>query len=72
MVLLHGEITAFIIGLIMNWRENDIPYVLVLVWAFAGIGVSQADTALVAMAAWTTAAVLALVLVSRPLIKRFV
>ena len=65
-------ITALIIGLIMNWRENDTPYVLVLVWAFAGIGVSQADTALVAMAAWTTAAVLALALVSRHLIKRFV
>jgi len=64
-------ITALIIGLIMNWRENDIPYVLVLVWAFAGIGVSQADTALVAMTAWTAAAILFITLISRPLIKRF-
>ena len=64
-------ITALIIGLIMNWREKDFPFVLVLVWAFAGIGVSQAETALVAITAWTAVAVLVIALISRPMIKRF-
>ena len=64
-------ITALIIGLIMNWREKDFPFVLVLAWAFAGIGVSQAETALVAMTAWTAVAVLVIAMISRPMIKRF-
>jgi hypothetical protein len=51
---------ATILGLLMAWREYDIPYVLVLVWAFWGIAVSQADTALVATSAQVTAGLLAL------------
>ncbi len=54
---------ATILGLLMAWRENDIPYLLVLVWAFWGIAVSQADTALVATSAQITAGILALAVV---------
>jgi hypothetical protein len=51
---------ASLLGLLMAWRESDPFYVLVLVWAFIGIAVSQADTALVVNAAW--AGVIALIL----------
>jgi hypothetical protein len=50
---------AGVLGLLMAWREMDPPYVLVLVWAFIGITVSQLDTQLVVNAAWTAVAVLA-------------
>ena len=50
---------ASLLGLLMIWRENDTPYLLVLVWAFIGITVSQAPTAIVTTAAWTAVAVLA-------------
>lgn len=49
---------AGLLGLLMAWRENDIAYVLVLIWAFIGITVSQFDTSLVVNAAWTAVAVL--------------
>ncbi|MCJ7625310.1 MAG: hypothetical protein MUO76_17570, partial [Anaerolineaceae bacterium] len=52
-----------VLGLLMLWRENDIPYVLVLVWAFVGIAVSQANTALVANTAWFASALLALMVI---------
>jgi hypothetical protein len=42
----------------MLWRENDVAYVLVLVWAFIGIAKSQADTALVANATRITSGIL--------------
>ena len=50
---------ASLLGLIMAWRENDSPYLLVLIWAFVGITASQADTQLVVYGAWTAVAVLA-------------
>ena len=62
-------IVATALGLLMRWRENDLLYVLVLVWAFVGIAVSQADTALVANSAWATSALLALAIVVIPIIK---
>jgi hypothetical protein len=49
---------ASLLGLIMAWRENDSPYLLVLIWAFIGITVSQADTQLLVNGAWTAVAVL--------------
>lgn len=51
---------ATALGCLMLWREKDIPYVLVLVWAFVGIAISQADTALVANTAWVTSILLVL------------
>ncbi|MGB2963628.1 MAG: hypothetical protein WBB69_06540 [Anaerolineales bacterium] len=49
---------ASLLGLLMIWRENDTPYLLVLVWAFIGITVSQASTAIVTTASWTAVAIL--------------
>ena len=51
---------ATALGLAMLRREQDWAYALVLVWAFAGIAVAQADSTLVANAAWALAAGLAL------------
>jgi hypothetical protein len=49
---------ASLLGLLMIWRENDTPYLLVLVWAFIGITVSQAATAIVTTTAWSAVAIL--------------
>ncbi len=43
---------ASLLGILMAWRENDTPYLLVLVWAFIGITVSQAGSSLVVTSAW--------------------
>ena len=51
---------AFIAGL-MNWRQRDLPFSLVLLWALAGIAVKHAATPFVVWASW---AVFAWVLVS--------
>ncbi len=61
---------ATLIGVLMTWRENDLAYVLVLVWAFVGITVSQADTPLVANTAWAVSGLLVLAAIGLPLIKR--
>jgi benzodiazapine receptor len=53
-------IIALIVGGLMAWRRADWAYLLVFVWAFAGIGVKQADFSLVANAAWTAAVISAL------------
>jgi hypothetical protein len=63
-------VVATILGLLMAWRENDIPYLLVLVWAFWGIAVSQEDTALVATSAQITAGILILAVVITAFRKR--
>jgi hypothetical protein len=56
-------VVATVLGLLMQWRENNMAYVLVLVWALIGIANSQADTALVANTAWVTSALLVLAIV---------
>lgn len=44
-----------IIGSLVALTRGDAAYLLVLVWAFAGIGVKQASAPLVANAAWAAA-----------------
>lgn len=63
-------VIATSLGLLMQWRENDIPFVLVLVWAFAGIANSQADTALVANVAWLTSVLLIVAVIVASFLKR--
>lgn len=58
------------LGLIMLWRENDRIYWLVLVWALAGIAVSQANTSLVANSAWLASALLVLAVIFVPLLRK--
>jgi hypothetical protein len=60
---------ATVLGLLMLWRENDIAYALVLVWAFFGIANSQADTALVANAALIASVILILVIIGVSLVR---
>jgi benzodiazapine receptor len=43
---------AVVLAFLMALRRGDVAYLLVLAWAFAGIGVKQADTPLVSTAAW--------------------
>jgi len=54
----------------MSLTRGDVAYMLVIVWAFAGIGVKHAGTPLVASAAWLTTALVALMLVVGLLSKR--
>jgi hypothetical protein len=46
---------ASLLGFLKAWLENDTPYVMVLIWAFIGITVSQAGASLVVNAAWVSA-----------------
>jgi len=50
---------ASLLGVVMLLRERNAAYALVLVWAFVGIALKQADSALVANAAWVFAGLLA-------------
>lgn len=58
-------VVASLLGLAMAQARRDIGYLLVLVWAFAGIAIKQTSAPLVMSSAWIAAAlVLALVLYS--------
>ena len=50
-------VVAIAVAALMAYSRQDIAYLLVLVWAFIGIGVEQADTAQVANAAYLAAGV---------------
>lgn len=49
---------------VMAWRRRDPAFVLVFVWAYAGIGVAQADTPIVSLLAYALAGVLTLIAVA--------
>jgi hypothetical protein len=56
---------ALVVATFMTLTRGDIAYLLVLAWAFAGIGVKHADNGIVSTASWVaTVIVLILVLVS--------
>ena len=50
-------VVAIAVAALMAYSRQDIAYLLVLVWAFIGIGVEQADTAQVANAAYLAAGI---------------
>jgi len=54
----------------VSLTRGDVAYMLVIVWAFAGIAVKHADTPVVATAAWVTTALTALMLVVGALFRR--
>ena len=73
---LSGEVWAFImllvatiLGLLMLWLFRNVPFSLVLVWAFVGIAQAQSDSMLVSYAALTLAALLLLATIVIPLIQ---
>jgi benzodiazapine receptor len=55
---------GLVLAAAMAFRRHDLVYGLVVIWAFAGIGLKQADTPAVAGAAWVMAALVALALVA--------
>lgn len=48
-------VTASLIGSAMTITRQDAAYLFVMVWSFAGIGIKQAATPLVAVSAWVAA-----------------
>ena len=55
---------------VVSLTRGDIAYMLVIVWAFAGIAVKHTATPLVASAAWAMTAVVAVMLVVGALLSR--
>ena len=53
-------VVAMAVAGLMAYYRQDIVYLLVLIWAFVGIGVEQSDTAQVANAAYMAAAIVAI------------
>jgi hypothetical protein len=65
-MLVVGAGIASAVGL----TRGDVAYMLVIVWAFAGIAVKHAATPVVATAAWVTAALVVVMLVVSALRQR--
>ena len=63
-------VVAGVIAAAVSFSRGDVAYMLVILWAFAGIGVKQGDTAVVAGAAWVLTALMGLVLVAGALLHR--
>jgi len=53
-------VVAIAVAGLMAYYRQDIAYLLVLIWAFIGIGVEQSDTPQVANAAYLAAAIVAI------------
>jgi benzodiazapine receptor len=60
-------VAAFIIASAVAVSRGDVAYMLVIVWAFAGIGVKQAGAPVVSTAAWVMTALAAGMCVLGPL-----
>jgi benzodiazapine receptor len=58
------------LALAMSLLRGDAAYILVLVWAFAAIGVKQSATPLVANAAWVAAAAAGILAILGPILTR--
>jgi hypothetical protein len=56
-------VVATAVAGLMAYDRREIAYLLVLIWAFVGIGFEQADTPAVANAAYVAAAAVALIVV---------
>ncbi len=56
-------VAGIVIASAVSLTRGDVAYMLVIVWAFAGIAVKHASTPVVATAAWVTTALAALMLV---------
>jgi len=54
---------ATLIGSLVSLTRGDIAYMLVLIWAFAGIAIKHTGTPLVAIAAWLAVGLVALLMV---------
>jgi benzodiazapine receptor len=57
-------VTGTAIAAAVSLTRGDVAYVLVIVWAFAGIAVKHADTPVVSITAWVTALIVAATLIA--------
>ena len=62
-MLIAGAVIASAVG----FTRGDVAYMLVIVWAFAGIAIKHATTSLVSVTAWVMAAVVAAMAIVGPL-----
>jgi hypothetical protein len=65
-MLIVGTAIASAVGL----TRGDVAYMLVIIWAFVGIAVKHATTPLVSTAAWATAGIVVVMLVTSILIQQ--
>jgi hypothetical protein len=63
-------VVALVVAGLMAYTRGDVAYLLVLVWAFAGIGVKQAPAALVSTSAYVAAAIAGVFAVGGWLLRR--
>ena len=61
---------AVAISALMSFSRRNIPYALVLVWAFIGIAVKFPDVPLVSGGAWAAAAAVVILLIASLLLKK--
>jgi hypothetical protein len=61
---------GLVIATAMSLTRADVAYSLVLIWAYVAIAVKHGDTPVVAVTAWVTATLIALMLVIGVLLKR--
>jgi hypothetical protein len=65
MLVVAGAIAAAV-----SFTRGDVAYMLVILWAFAGIGIKQEGTAGVAGAAWVMTALMGLALIAGAVLQR--
>lgn len=58
------------IASVVSLTRGDVAYMLVIMWAFAGIAIKHVDTPVVAVAAWVMTAVVALMLAVGTILNR--
>lgn len=63
-------IAGALIASAVYWTRDDVAFVLVIIWAYAGIAINQADTPVVALPAWIIAGLLGLLLITRGFIMQ--
>ncbi len=63
-------IVAIVIAAVISITRHDVPYLLVLVWAFIGIAVRQARIPFVAVSAWAAAIITLLLVVLAIVLQR--
>ena len=61
---------AVVVALLMLLQRRDVAYLLVLVWAIAGIGVKQAAVPAVSTPAWIAAAIVAVFAIAALVMRR--
>jgi hypothetical protein len=63
-------LAGVVISGLMSFRRGDIAYSLVLIWAYAGIGIKQAGVTIVSYTAWAAIAAIIIILIVAGIRKR--